>query len=87
MSDKPDRAFNNPELDSIGFLEAVMRDSAVPLELRAKAAELLLPYTESPVQRLTLFPVKDKDCTITIRLSSLYGDDETTKTEEVAGHA
>jgi hypothetical protein len=88
MSD--DRSYNDPKLNSLEFLEAVMRDPNVPLQLRAKAAEYLLPYTEHPQVRLTLHPVKDTDVTITIKLPTLYGDEDTSKMDtktEVVGHA
>jgi hypothetical protein len=88
MSD--DRAYNDPKLNSLEFLEAVMRDPNVPTQLRMKAAEHLLPYTEHPQVRLTLHPVRDKDVVITIKLPTVDGDDRDNNlgySTEVVGHA
>ena len=40
-------SFDDPNLDSLGFLKAVRDDKTVPLALREKAARYLLPYEQN----------------------------------------
>jgi hypothetical protein len=92
----PDHAYDNPELDSLQFLEAVMRDENVPIELRLKAAEGLLPY-QQPKPKPSLVPWKTKnipgneDVTITVRIPSVFNSvdtpDDTDTPAQVEGHA
>ena len=47
MSDrKLDHPYDEPNLDSLQFLYAVMQDATVPLQLRIEAANHLMPFTE-----------------------------------------
>ncbi len=46
-------AYDNPDLDDLQFLRAVRNDTSVPLHLRVKAAQAVMPYTThapEPVQ-------------------------------------
>jgi hypothetical protein len=40
-------SFDDPNLDSLGFLKAARDDKTVPLALREKAARYLLPYEQN----------------------------------------
>jgi hypothetical protein len=48
MSDEPDHAYNDPTLDSVGFMRAVMHDRGLPVPVRLEAAFKLAPYEAAP---------------------------------------
>jgi len=56
-------AFNDPDLSAIEFLQAVYRDSSLPMSTRIDAARGLLPFTEPRPARA---PSSHVGCTIVI---------------------
>ena len=42
--------YDNPRLDPMSFLLAVMRDRTVPISQRIQAAAYLMPLTEHPLK-------------------------------------
>lgn len=48
-------AYDNPDLDSVGLLLAVMRDTSLPLAVRVDAADKLLPiYRKTEFLHITI---------------------------------
>ena len=43
-----DHAYDDPDLDSVGFLLAVMHDTSLALAIRMDAADKLLPLYQKP---------------------------------------
>jgi hypothetical protein len=56
-------AYDDPDLSAIEFLQAVYRDSSLPMSIRIDAARGLLPYTEP---RPASVPSLSVGCTIVI---------------------
>jgi hypothetical protein len=68
--------YDDPALDPLDFLAAVMHSPEVDMAHRIKAADALLPY-QAPKPTPTLRPLYvngipgDKDCTVTIRIDGI----------------
>src|SRR6516225_3387100 len=56
-------AYDDPSLDALEFLQAVYRDSSLPMSIRIDAARGLLPYTEPKPASVPSFHI---GCTIVI---------------------